>query len=132
METFEAVSDGTLPDLDALARGISDLRLGATLRGVEATVEGWMVESGGEAVLRLSCTGELVRLVPLTTKVQWDRQTKGPQAATEMERSALARLRAAGAGRSVPVRVVGPVSRPRADERVALQVREYSIRCIDW
>ena len=131
METFEAVSDGTLPDLDALARGISALRLGATLRGVEATVEGRMDEIDGELVLRLSGAGELVRLVPLTTKVQWDRQTKGPHAATEVERSALARLRAAGAGQFVRVRVVGPVSRRSADEPVALQVREFSLRCID-
>jgi hypothetical protein len=37
---------GRLPDLRALARHISDLRVGARLRGVEATVVGHLVARG--------------------------------------------------------------------------------------
>jgi hypothetical protein len=126
METCAArTPDGRLPDLNALARGIAALRLGATLRGVEVTASGWVVEDEDQLLLVLSHTGEVVRLAPLRAKVQWDREQQQAQPATEAERAAYERLRAARRRQFFPVRIVGPLSRPAEEDRPRLEVREF-------
>lgn len=125
METCQArTRDGRLPDVAAVTRGIAALRLGASLRGIEVTAEGEMVERDGQLLLILSGTGETVRLAPLGAKVQWDREKRQAQPAADEERAAYERLRA-GAPPGTSVRVIGPFSRSAGMERPRLEVREF-------
>lgn len=59
-----------LPDLAALAEHVREMRLGAALGGVEATVVG-MVAKGDPLVMEISETGERLPLAPLSGKIQW-------------------------------------------------------------
>ena len=119
---------GRLPDLRALARHISDMRVGARLRGVEATVVGHLVARGDDLLLTVAGTGEVVRLAPLRRKVQWDVPGKREEPATDEERTAFRRLlQSRRARRSSPLfRVVGPLIEGAAGKPMTLEVRQFS------
>ena len=119
---------GRLPDLRALARHLSDLRVGARLRGVEATVVGRLVARGDDLLLTVAGTGEMVRLAPLRRKVQWDVPGKREEPATDEERTAFHRLlpQSRRARRSPLLRVVGPLVEGAAGKPMTLEVRQFS------
>jgi hypothetical protein len=119
---------GRLPDLRALARHISDLRVGARLRGVEATVVGHLAASGDDLLLTVAGTGEVVGLAPLRRKVQWDVPRKREEPATDEERTAFRRLlqQSRRARRSPVLRVVGPLIEGAAGKPMTLEVRQFS------
>jgi hypothetical protein len=120
---------GRLPDLRALARHISDMRVGARLRGVEATVVGHLVARGDELLLTVAGTGEVVRLASLRRKVQWDVPAKREEPATDEERTAFRRLlwQSRRARRRSPLfRVVGPLIEGAAGKPMTLEVRQFS------
>jgi len=121
--------DRRIPAVKAVAKHIFDIRVGATLRGLEATVDGWVAREGGALVLRREDGDERFRLAPLTRKIQWDAASSRDQPPTEEERGAFGRLEAAlreaggaesGSG-ALPARVVGPV---RDVENGGLRVME--------
>ena len=120
------MADGRLPDVGHIARHLRERRLGATLRGVEATVEGLLVEDKGALSLRVGNTGQVVSLAPLRRKVQWDRAAKRAQAPTEAERTAFERLRSLPRRTSVPLRVIGPLAQDPAGGGYTLEVREFN------
>jgi hypothetical protein len=110
-----------LPDLAALARHVSELRLGASLGGVEASVAGTLEEQAGELVLQLPETGERLQLAPLRAKIQWSLETQREHPMSRREQTALARLRGEFQRGTRRCEVVGPLV--RENESVLLEVR---------
>ncbi len=118
--------EGRLPDLQALSRCIREVGDPFSVRGVEATVEGWLLEDSGHLKLRLTHTGELMRLLPLSRKVQWDRRAKGPLAPTRGEGNACRDLAAKWKGKPFLVRVVGPLVEVGKGVLPDLEVRQFT------
>jgi len=117
-----------LPDLDALARDIVAFRVGARLRGVEATLEGEVVAADTTLYLRRAGSGEHVRLVPLVHKVQWDVARGSEEASLSRERGAHERLRVAvgSHSQSRSLRVIGPlVQETPGAGKYLLEVRDF-------
>lgn len=116
-----------LPQVRALAEGIRELGVGATLRGVEAQVEGWLVREEGELRLIVSGTGEVVRLAPLIGLVQWNVESKREQLPSEAERLAYARLAGRFRRQFQPAYVLGPIREPENGGQPVLEVREFGL-----
>src|SRR5687768_4714306 len=117
--------DGRVPDVSALARYLRECGAGATLRGVEATVDGWLAEENGALLLRVTGTGQTLRLAPLRRKVQWDVERSREQVIPERERTAFDRLRRQVPALCPPVRVTGPLVEGAAGQPHTLEVREF-------
>jgi hypothetical protein len=117
---------GRLPDLTAWVRAFrEEVGSAFTIRGVEAIVVGRLVEDGGHVAVEVTGTGEVLRLAPLTRKVQWDPERKREQAIAPEEQEAHRRLLATWdrAGRTpANVRITGPLG---AGKRPTLEVREF-------
>jgi hypothetical protein len=118
-----------LPDLKAWER---ELRASVgeqfTIVGVEATIDGRLVEVKGELALRLEGSGVVLRLGKLRRKVQWDPSRKCPQPATRAEREAHQRLLARWAKHTGPapqVRIIGPLRESAPGGLLRLTVREF-------
>jgi len=112
--------NGRVPDVDALSTAIRELGAGATLRGVEATVVGDVVNQRGDLLLKVATTGETLRLAPLTTPVQ-----RGANLA-ETERNAFVELTSRSNRDALKVRITGPL-RARASQGApqTLEVRIF-------
>jgi hypothetical protein len=119
---------GRLPDLQALARAVRKVGDPFWVRGVEATIDGELIEKDGRWTLRIPDSGELFYLEPLARKVQWDTRNNRAQPATAAELSAYDRLIEQRKGRSGRLRVVGPLVRETEDAPPLLQVRQFSWR----
>lgn len=107
--------DAQLPDMAKLQNIIRESGAGATLRGVEATIDGDLIQSGGKWRLRFS--GNEILLQPLTALVQQER--KKPRPPTDEELNAYERLLAKPPKR---VRVTGPL---RSQPNLAIEVRAF-------
>jgi hypothetical protein len=121
---------GRLPDLKAWQRDFPTF-VGElfTLVGVEATIDGVLVEVKGEPALKVSGSDEVLRLRPLKQKVQWDPEQKRPQEPTSAEKEAHRRLAdrwAKHAGPSPRVRIVGPLLAGEGGGATVLTVREFA------
>jgi hypothetical protein len=117
--------DGRLLDLQALARAVREVGDPFWVRGVEATIDGELVEKSGRWTLKVPGSGELFYLEPLAQKVQWDTRGNRAQPATEAELSAYNRLTEQRQGRSGRLRVVGPLVRETEGAPPLLQVRQF-------
>jgi hypothetical protein len=106
---------GRLPDLVKLETAIRESGAGATLRGVEATIEGLLISTDGKWLLRGG--GNEFLLQPLTRLVQQERKKLRPPAPEEL--NAYERLLASQSKR---VRVTGPL---RMQPRPVLEVRIF-------
>jgi len=95
--------NGRVPDVDALSTAIRELGAGATLRGVEATIVGDVAKQGGDLVLKVTTTGESLRLAPLTKPVQ-----RGADV-SETERNAFVELTSRSGRDALKVRITGPL-----------------------
>jgi hypothetical protein len=102
-----------LPDLDQWRRELREMSGELfTIHGVEATIEGVLVEVRGELTLKVSGSDVVLRLQELQQKVQLDPATREPQPPTASEKEACQRLAARLAKHSGPpprVRIVGPL-----------------------
>ena len=107
--------NGELPDIAKLQKVISESGAGATLRGVEATVEGELLQNDGKWVLRIR--GKELSLKPLTVLIQHERNR--PRPPKDEELNAYERL---VANRSKRVRVTGPL---RSEHGLSLEVRAF-------
>lgn len=114
-----------MPDPTALARHLDALRVGARLRALEVTVEGQLERQGAELVLRLSGSGEKIRLVPLTTKVQLEVRKNRAAPPSPAETQAWQRLRENRRAQAGCVRVRGPLVRPSPESPSMLEVRDF-------
>lgn len=127
-QTCEArMKDGRLPDLEALSRLVQGLGIGARLRGVEATVEGELVEERGDLVFRLARTGQPLRLAPLGRVVQWNFKNRRPARAARSEREAYRRLVGRVGPRARRVRITGPLVPQDDRTSPVLEVRRYDL-----
>lgn len=117
--------NGQLPDLEVLAKALRDTGAGASLRGVEATIDGEIAKEDDHFVLRLSGTNLTLDLKPLTKLVQRRRQP------TAAEKAAYQTLTAKSKAHSLRARVVGPLVREVAGREAsrppALEVRTFSL-----
>lgn len=104
--------DGRLPDRAALSKAL--LRAGQqfSIRGIEATVEGWLERREGQPVLQVEGWEQPLVLAALTSKVQWARSRKQLAEPTPEERSAYDRLLEGWDGTPRRVRITGPVRLP--------------------
>lgn len=118
------LAGGRLPYVPHLARQLKDSGQGATLRGVEAEVEGWLSERDGQLWLQPCGGGEPLRLAPLTRKVQWDAKNKREQAMTPAERRAYENLRQSWRLKPQQARVRGPLVGNAVFGPDTLEVRE--------
>ena len=116
---------GRVPDVAALAIAVRELGAGATLRGIEATVHGHLKKQGSDLLLKVSTTGETLRLAPLTKAIQRGADT--PQA----EREAFAKLSAQLNREPVEVRIIGPLrARAAPGAPQTLEVRTVDLRTV--
>jgi hypothetical protein len=118
--------NGRLVNPNALAEQIRNIRVGARLRGLEATVDGVLEEIQGEPHLRVGGTKELVALAALTQKVQIDAINKKTLTPTREEQKAFETLMAKGKSKSRRVRITGPLRKLEKSERLVLEVREFA------
>jgi hypothetical protein len=110
-----------------VSQHIVNLRVGATLRGIEATVDGWAEKEGEHLVLRVSGSNEVVRLAPLAHMVQWDFEKKRPQAPTPEETAAFKSLGVevkAGPRRAL---IVGPLFKGGDENLPTVEVRRFAL-----
>src|SRR5262249_38921422 len=103
------------------------LSLGARVRGLEATVDGWLKKDGSLALLHIRGTNVVLRLAPLQVKVQQEVSKKRPASATPAETSAYHDLLAHWNGDARLARITGPLVRRDDTASFALEVRQF-----DW
>jgi hypothetical protein len=84
------MKEGRLPDLDALGRHLSEMRVGASLRGVEATIRG-SISRNGETIW-MAFGADRARLLPARRSVHRDVKRKQLIELTSEERAAHAQL----------------------------------------
>ena len=118
------LKNGRLTDPNALAKNLSDIGVGARLRGIEATIDGFLESKDGKAVFRVSKSNEILELAPLTTKVQIDAlKTKKPESPTREEKRAYKKLVAGLKSQPQPARVTGPLRRG-----LKFEVRSFQLK----
>jgi hypothetical protein len=100
------------------------MRVGANLRGVEATAIGTLTRREGKLLFDIAGTGEVVPLAALGKPVQWDVAAKRVATPTEAELDAFRRLVEA---REPPgrIRVIGPLR--LIEGSLTLEVREFTL-----
>lgn len=118
------LKDGRLLKPDFFSQFIYDIRVGARLRGIEATVSGSLEKRGRQWFLRIAGSDELLRLAPLKVKVQHEVSRKKPQAATKAETKTFRKLGSAGTKTPGPVQITGPL-RENKDDGLTLEVRHF-------
>jgi hypothetical protein len=110
-----------------VSQHILNLRVGARLRGIEATVDGWVEKEGEHLVLRVSGTNEVVRLAPLAHVVQMDFEKKRTQDPTPTETAAYESLGAEvkfGPRRAL---IVGPLVKDGPASSPTVEVRRFAL-----
>lgn len=108
-----------------VGRFVEDMRIGARLRGMEATIDGRVSKIDGRLLLFSPEFENGLPLEPLERKIQLDFRSKEPLAAQPHEREAHARL--LGETKETPrwIRLVGPLGQEPKKGRLSLQVREF-------
>ena len=114
--------EGRFVDPLSLSNHVFNIRVGARVRGVEATVLGLVERSGTNFVLKISGTNTVLQLAPLSRKVQ--HAAKQPQSATPAETSAFSTL-TKKFSKPRAYALTGPL-RPGADGSLTLEVREVA------
>jgi hypothetical protein len=117
-----------LLDPEVLFHRFPAMGAGASLRGVEAVVAGRMEIRADDLLLRISGTGEVVRLAALTEKVQRNPRTSKPERATLAERRAYQHLRSKAGGDAGDVQITGPLRKAGADGLLTLEVRQFEFQ----
>src|SRR5688572_23343442 len=106
----------------SLSNHVYNIRVGARVRGVEATVAGLVERSGTNFVLKVSGTNTVLQLAPLARKIQ--NTAKQPQPAISAEASAFSTLTKKFRKPSAYA-ITGPL-RQSADGSLTLEVREVA------
>ena len=121
--------NGRLVDPETLAQQIADIRVGARLRGLEATIDGHIEKQRGKPVFRVSKSNEILQLSPLTTKVQIDAvKTKRVQPPTLEEKRAYKALLAKLKAEPSPARITGPLRHTSSAKPLILEVRAFELK----
>jgi hypothetical protein len=129
-QTFNLAMRSTwVPDPGLFARNFTNMNVGVDVRGVEAMVDGLVEMAGTNLVLRITNNATVLRLAPLTQKVQWDVKRKRPEPATRAELKAFRKLAADARQDIAYIRVTGPLlqqnSPAEGEPHLLLQVRKF-------
>ena len=116
---------GGLLSLKALARTVRDVGEHFSVRGVEAKIDGWLIEKEGHFFLQCPKGTGTLQLASLTHKVQWDPRLKQAYPASLDEREALKRVLAKWNGRPFRIQIVGPLVETRQPGVLILEVRQF-------
>lgn len=116
--------EGRLLDPRVLEEHIRNIRVGARLRAIEATVEGTVIKTDDKPYVRINGSQELLMLTPLTRKVQIDALNKRPDPPTRKESTAFTSL-TKGKGKSQRIRITGPLRNSDSGKGLVLEVREF-------
>ncbi len=128
-ETFGARSASACwPRQTLLVRRVSDLGAGASLRGVEAAVEGWLSRENGRLRFRARGSEDLVALAPLDRKIQRDGRQRSEATKTAGERGAYDLLCSSAEMAPRLARVLGPVVESRDGHHWLLEVRGFVVQ----
>lgn len=119
---------GRLPDVEALGKSIREIGAGASLRGVEVTVDGRVEKTDDQLVLRVSKTDEVLVLEPATKRIQLQRRKKSSEPLTEAEQKAFQNLSAKWQGRPLDVRITGPIN--KRGGKAVLGVRRFDFQAV--
>ena len=114
-----------LSDVGAISRHLDELRLGMSLRGIEAVVRGMLARHGDELVLLISGTQQSLTVRGLTSKVQWRLETKRAHPISRAERGAFGRLSRLTLGQAVEI--VGTLE-AEGKLPTAIQVRSFKLQ----
>lgn len=117
--------NGRLPDLSALSRCVHAVGDPFVVRGVEATIDGELVQGNGRLAFRVSGGGEVLILAPLSRKVQLNVTEKVDLRPTRKEKEAYERLASLWSGEPRAVRVIGPLVNAKSQDLPVLEVREF-------
>jgi galactose oxidase len=120
-----------VPDPTLFTRNFAKMNVGVDVRGVEAVVQGMLDLEGTNLVLRVN-TATMLRLAPLTQKVQWDTKKNRPEPATRGEKQAFKNLRAKFKNGPVSVQVIGPIIKSISEvsgqkPQLTLEVRKFQL-----
>src|SRR5437867_149125 len=121
------MTNGTLLDPLLLSNHIFDIRIGARLRGLEATVDGSLEWRQDTLLLHLQGTNSVLHLAPLERKVELQPGVRSALLPTRREQMAYQQL-CKSATSPQRVRVIGPIVKTSADAPLILQVREFQIK----
>jgi len=119
--------DGRLVSPQLLARLLTDLRVGARLRALEATVDGWLEHDGTRVGLAVSGSATWLELGVLSQKVYLDVKADRPREPTAQEQSAFQTLLADWDGTRRRARITGPLVPKDAGTSLHLEVRRYRL-----
>jgi len=117
---------GLVPDVEALAKSIHEIGAGASLRGVEATIDGRLEKRDGQLVLRVSKADDVLALEPVTQRVQLQPRKKSPEPLTEVEQKAFQNLGAKWQGTPLDVLITGPIT--KRNGKTVLAVRHFDFQ----
>lgn len=117
---------GLVPDVDALAKSIREIGAGASLRGVEATIDGRLEKQGDQFLVRVSKTDEVLLLEAVTQRIQLQPRRKSPEPLTDAEQKAFQNLSAKWQGTPLDVRITGPIT--KRSGKTVLAVRRFDFQ----
>jgi hypothetical protein len=120
------MKNGRLLDPQVFSKFIYDIRVGARLRGLEATVKGSLQKQGDHFVLRIAGSDDVLRLAPLERKIQQDTAKKTPLPPTRSESNAARNLLAQWKGKPLSVQITGPLVRIEG-KGLTLEVRQFEL-----
>lgn len=118
--------NGRVPDVDALAKGLREIGAGASLRGVEAIIDGRLEKQGDRFVLRVAGTDQILALESIKQRIHLNQRNKAPEPLTEREQKAFQNLVAKWQGQPRDVRITGTLAN-RPDTTV-LAVRQFDFQ----
>jgi hypothetical protein len=120
------IRDISLLDPTVMAQKVFDVSIGASLRGMEATIDGTVEGTKDSMLLRFvhGGTNQTVKLVALKKKIQLDDERKGSAPPTKEEREAFNRLKKSK-DLSAKLRLTGPMTRPKEGEPLVMEVRTF-------
>jgi hypothetical protein len=119
-----------VPDPDFFAHNFTNMHIGVDVRGVEVVAEGWVEKKGANLVMHVPGRNVSILLTPITRKVQWDANSKEPEAILKEERAAFGALsRKSLKGKFM--QITGPLRKstgiPANGCKLILEVRKFKI-----
>ena len=117
--------NGILLSRQALIKHLDAMRVGVRLYGMEAVVEGIIIERKGILCLANSHSKDVLPLAELTRKVQWDVAANKADKLTDEEKTAFARLKTQKRDSKSLIRITGAITQKDEKSPMILEVRSF-------
>jgi hypothetical protein len=117
--------NGLLLSRAAVSKHLDAMRVGAQLYGMEATIEGRLVERKGALCLAVSGSKDVLQLASLTRKVQWDVAANKEYPLDDDEKTAFERLKKLPFNSKTLLRITGMLTAPTKNSLPTLEVRSF-------